>query len=255
MITFENYFSSIFKYVEELRKKNRQVRKLSLPSDLDSLNRFLIENYNPAFTSGIVLKSETFLELGNPSRGSCAMTIYTNNTNMLKDGEITLIGPDVGEATATGLPFGQVIMAAGENLDNYDYHALCRHANVPDLIEGYMIKSTLENIWSRISYDAAENGFNFLMLGAAITSRIKVELPKVTSLNILFVTSNQEDIIALRHIGSEVREIYQKIKEKIWDERGVNILECSRYGHCGQCEDRAVCETITKLTRKHRKNI
>jgi hypothetical protein len=113
-----------------------------------------------------------------------------------------------------------------------------------------MVKSTLENIWSRISHSAAKNGFNFMLLGAAIASRIKVALPKVTSLSILFVTSNQQDLIALRHIGSEVRKISQEIKTKIWNERGINILECNRYGHCGQCDDRTVCEAITKLLRK-----
>ena len=213
MAIFDKYLTSISNFIEESKRKNRQVRKLCIPSDLDSLNRFLQKNYSPAFNSNIVLKSETFLELGSPSTGSCAMTLYTNNTTILQDGEITLIGPDVGEAKGSELPFGQVIMAAGKEISDNDYHTLYRYINVSNLIQGYMVKSTSENIWSRISYKAAENGFNFKLLGASISKQIKTELPKVTSVNILFVTSNREDVLWLHQIGTEVMEIAKRIKD------------------------------------------
>lgn len=253
MTLFDNYFISIRNFIDDSKKKNRQVRKFSIPPNLNGLNGFLEENYRPGSNSNIVLKSETILELGSPSTGSCAMTIYTNNTTLQKDSEITLIGPDVGETKTSGLPFAQIIMTAGKDLGDDDYHKLCRYPNKPDLIKGYMIKSTPENIWSRVSYKAADSGFNFKLLGAAIAKRIKSEFPKVTSVNILFVTSSKEDVLWLHHMGAEIRGLAQKIKEKVWKKRGINILECNQYGHCGLCKDRDVCETIAKLAKNNKR--
>jgi hypothetical protein len=246
MTIFDRYITDIIEYVEEAKRNNGQVRTLYIPSDYVLPSSLLSPNEDHGSGANIVLKSETFLELGGPMMGSCAMIIYTNDADILTDGEITLIGPDIGEAESSALPFGQAIMVAGEELGDDDYYKLLRYANISDLVNGYMVKSTLENVWSRVSYKAAESGFNFKRLGAAIARRIKTDFLKVDFVSILFVTSDKEDVSRLHQIVTGVRGDAQKIKEKIWKRRGVNLLECGLEGHCGLCKDRSACERIKK---------
>ena len=182
------------------------------------------------------------------------MTLYTDSSELLRDGRIILIGPDVGESSSGQLPFGQVIMVGGEHLNDNDYHQLLQWQNVSDQIEGYMVKSILENIWSRISHTAAQKGFSFEILGAALMRRIKSEMPKVQSVEVLFVTSNKEDVLELNKIGKPVREAARNIKEKIWRDRGIDILACKPGGHCGSCDDKSICDDIKKIADQRSKN-
>lgn len=251
MAALDEYFESIAEYVRESKMEHGQVRKFYISHNSEYLKTFPGENYDPQPGSNIVLKSNTFLELGRPSIGSYAMSLYTHNMDALTDGEIILIGPDVGEFQSPELPFGQVIMVAGKELGNDDYYRLLKYINKSNLIKGYMVKSTSDNIWSRISHQAAKSGFNFILLGAALMRQIKIELPKVMAVSILFVTSDKRDVLRLRTIGKGIREIQQKVKEKFWEDRGVNLVECSLDGHCGLCKNKKVCEAINKISLEY----
>lgn len=247
MAIFDPYINSVNHYIEELRKNDRQERVLFSLSDTEAIRSLLTVNTEQRSGSSIVLKTDTFLELGSPAAGSCAITLYTDKPGLLKDGRITLLGPDVKESPSKVLPFGQVIMAGGEHLTHEDYELLLQYQNISYLIKGYMIRSTTENIWCRISLEAAQKGFSFEVLGTVLIRHIKSVLPKVESVEVLFVTSTREDIVELNNIGQPVREIARNIKEKIWKDRGVDIFECKPGGHCGSCADKSVCDNIRKI--------
>lgn len=253
MAIFDPYITRINHYVENLRIKGRQVRELFAHSDSEYLIN-LQPTVGSKSGSNIVLKSDTFLELGSPAAGSCAITLYTDNPALLKDGRIILIGPDVKESPSAMLPYGQVIMVGGEYLNDDNYNLLLQCQNVSEQIEGYMIRSTSENIWCRISNEAARRGFNFKVLGTALMRRIKAELPKVQSVEVLFVTSNKEDVLELHNIGKPIRDIAREIKGKIWRDRGVDIFDCRPGGHCGSCADKSVCDNIKKMAAERRKS-
>lgn len=247
MAIFDPYINSINQYAEELKRKDRQKRVLFSLSDTAGIKSLLTPGTGRKSGSSIVLKCDTFLELGNPAAGSCAITLYTDKPEILQDGRITLIGPDVKESATNVLPFGQIIMAGGEHLTEEDYHLLLQNQNISDLICGYMIRSTAENIWCRISQEAAQNGFCFKVLGTVMIRHIKSVLPKVESVEVIFVTSAREDIIELNKIGLPVREIARNIKEKIWKDKGIDIFECQPGAHCGSCTDKKVCDNIRKI--------
>ena len=253
MAVFDQYINKVYQYIDELKKKDRPFKEKSVIGDIEHITQFLFADDASRKGSTIVLKSDTFLELGNPAVGSHAMTLYTDNPSLINDGRITLIGPDIQEASSAVLPYGQVIMAGGEKLEDQDYNPLLLSQNVSDKIQGYMVKSTPENIWSRISYGAAHKGFNFDVLGTALLRKIKDELPKVQSVEILFVTSGKDDILVLNRVGVPVREAAQKIKKKIWKDRGVDISACRPGGHCGACENKSVCDNIRKIMSERRK--
>mgnify|MGYP001124154236 FL=1 len=243
MSVYDLHIDRIREFVEKTGKE----RVMPALQDLNELGKSLTLKLEGKKGSNIVLKSEVFLELGSPEVGSSSFTLYSDNPDLIKHEQITLIGEDVNESSSKVLPFGQVILVGGKDLTEEDYYLLNQNLNISDLIEGYMIRSTTENIWCRISKDAAKKGFNFKGLGSVLIWHIKEILPKVESVEVLFITSSKEDIRELNQIGIDVREIARGIKERIWRERGVDILKCAPSGHCGSCKDKTVCDNIRKM--------
>jgi CO dehydrogenase/acetyl-CoA synthase beta subunit len=248
MAIFDAYIELTSGYVEELRAAGRQVRELSLAGDPPPPLPLKI---GPGAGSGLVLKSDTFLELGSPTAGSCAFVLSSERTSLIRDGRVRLIGPDVRESPAGVLPFGQVIMA-GVALSGEDYQLLVQSQYTGDWIEGYMVKSMPGRIWSRVSNEAAEKGFGFEFLGTALMQLVKDQVPKVTAAEVIFVTSDKADVQRLGAIGTEVSSIAREIRKKIWEKRGIDISDCAFGGDCGSCGDRSVCTEVRKIASLRR---
>lgn len=248
MAIFDKYLGEIAAYVAAMRQEGRQVRDLSCADPA----RPLPFRVGSGASSGLVMKSDTFVELGSPTAGSCAFALFSDDTSLVKDGRIRLVGPDIQESPAGTLPFGQIIMAGGEALTEADYQELVESQHVGDRIEGFMVKSMPGRIWSRVSTEVAHKGFCFESLGLALMQLVKTQVPNVTAVEVIFVTSDKADLQPLQDIGTAVGRIAQGIKERRWKERGIDIADCAFGGHCGSCPDKSVCDEVKKVmhTRK-----
>jgi CO dehydrogenase/acetyl-CoA synthase beta subunit len=197
---------------------------------------------------GLVLKSETFLELGSPTAGSCAFALLTQETGLVHGGRITLIGPDIPECAAGAtVAFGQVIIAGGAAITKAHYPQLLESQYVGDQIEGFMVKSAPGRVWGRMSAEAAQRGFDFAFLGAALMSIVRAQIPEATAVEVLFVTSGKVDLQPLAEIARAVGRIAHSLKDQRWKERGVDISDCAFGGLCGSCPDKPVCDEVKKL--------
>lgn len=246
MAAFDVHIEQTAGYVEEMRAQGRQVRELS-GAAYGADHAPLPFKIGPGASPGIVMKSETFLELGSPATGSCAFALYTEKLPLVQDGRIRLIGPDVQESPAATLSFGQVIITGGETLTDADYQALIQSQYIGDQIEGYMVKSTPGHIWTRVSREAAQKGFCFSFLGEALIRLVKGQIPGVSAAEVIFVTSNAADIRLLGEIDAQVSRVARDIKAQLWKDRGINIAECAFGGHCGTCEDKSVCDEVRNI--------
>ncbi|MHA1579667.1 MAG: hypothetical protein ACTSUQ_08570 [Candidatus Freyarchaeota archaeon] len=83
-----------------------------------------------------MLKEDTFVELGNPKTASAALVLWTKNLELVRDGKITIIGPDIPESEGN-LPFAQILIAQTKDLEPEDYRLLNRNQYNLNL-EGYM---------------------------------------------------------------------------------------------------------------------
>ncbi len=248
MAAFDSYINEVHTFTGELREQKRELRDLAFSSDPSSLSEVPPIKIGPGASSGIVLKSDTFVELGSPTAGSCALLLYSDNPSLISDGRIVLIGPGIQESRSASLPFGQVIMVGGEDLTEADYQNLVQSQYVSDEIEGYMLRSTTEHIWGRVSNDAGRKGFDFQFLGSALISLLKLHFPKAVSVEVLFVTSSKDDLERLDEIATQAAMAAQEIKARIWKARGVDIFACVPGGHCGKCKDKEACDSIRKMT-------
>lgn len=253
MAIFDAYVRKMAEYVGGMRGKGRQIREFDCPSDPGKLLEELPVHVGPEASSGIILRGDTFVELGSPDAGSCAFLLWTDNPSLVGDGKITLIGPNIQESEGTSLPFGQVLMVGGAGIGKEEHSALEHNQYIADQIEGYMLRSTSERMWGRVSKDAATKGFDFDTLGKALMSIFKTAVPKVQAIEIIFVTSDKEDVRQLDNIAEQVRKISKDITRETWLARGYDILECTLGWDCNTCSDKPVCDEIREVITVRKK--
>ena len=255
MAVFDAYIKKVAEYVEVMQGSGRQVRVFDCPGAPDRLLYGLPVKVGPRAGSGIVLRGDTFAELGSPEAGSCAFPLWTNNTGLIRDGRITLIGPDILESRGASLPFAQILTAAGKELSDKLHSALDESQYIADQIEGYMVKSTPGRMWTRISNTAAERGFGFEALGKALTAIYKLHIPQIEAMEIVFVTSGKEDVRRLDEISEQVKKISKDIIRETWLARGYDILECTLGWDCNSCPDKPVCDDIKAVITVRKKKL
>jgi CO dehydrogenase/acetyl-CoA synthase beta subunit len=253
MAVFDAYIRKVAEYVQAMQDSGRQVRVFHCPGDPERLLRGLPVRVGPGAGSGIVLRGDTFAELGSPEAGSCAFPLWTNNTELVRDGRITLIGPDILESRGASLPFGQILIAAGKELSDKQHSALDESQYISDQIEGYMVKSTPGRMWTRISNSAAERGFGFEALGKALMAIYKSHVSQIETMEIVFVTSGKEDVRRLDEIAEQVKKISKDIIRETWLARGYDILECTLGWDCKSCPDKSVCDDIKSVITVRKK--
>lgn len=250
MAVFDIYIREVAAYVEKLREEGVRSKEFSCLESPERIQEQLPVRVGPNANPRIILRSDTHVELGNPLAGSCALVLWTGNPSLIRDGRITLLGPDIPESSGASLPFGQILMAGGKELSDSEHESLLQSQYVADQIEGYMIKSAPDRIWSRVSKPVAEKGFDFETLGKALMSIYKADESKVEVMEIVFVTSTREDVQGLSTMVAQVDKISREIVKESWKIRGYDI-ECDL--DCNSCGDKPVCDDIRDVLAEKKK--
>jgi len=247
---FDEYIGKVAEYAAALRAGGGPVREFDCAGPPEELRAGLPVKVGPGANPGIILRSDTFMELGNPAAGSCSLLLWTDDPARIRDGRITLFGPGIQESAGASLPFAQILIAAGEGLEAEDQEALQQAQHVSDQIEGYMVRTTSENVWGRVSNDAGARGFDFETLGRALMSLVKAEVPGVSAMEVVFVTTSKEDVKRLDEIASKVKQTGGEILRETWKARGYD-MDCDF--DCESCVDQAVCDEIRAVIAANRK--
>ena len=244
MAVFDEHVRAVAEYVATAQEEGISVRRFAAPSSLRDVAGGLPVRVGAGANPGIILRSDTFVELGSPVAGSCALVLWTDAPALLADGRITLIGPDIPEAPHASLPFGQIVMVGGTALGTEECLSLGQAQVVADQIEGYMVRSASRQLWSRVSKDAAGRGFRFETLGRALMMLFKSSVAKIEAMEVVFVTSGNADVLRLNEIATPVHERQREMIKEHWKARGYD-LDCDL--HCGSCQDKSVCEDVQKM--------
>ena len=215
-----------------------QVRCDGSPEDLI---RGLPVRFGSDNPPAVILKEDTFVELGNPVHGSASMVLWTRQAELVQDGVITRIGPDIPPSEGRSLPFGQVILLGGSRLEEKDLASLERASNLASLLDGYMIRHVPRKLWSRVSREAAAKGFCFETLGRALMAHYKATFPLLEAVEILFVTSSKADVEELEAIGLQAKGKALSIRKLTRTEEG--IYECDELS-CNECPEKEICDSI-----------
>lgn len=194
----------------------------------------------------ILLQSDTRIEMGSPRDASTAFLLWTNDLSRVQDGSISLLGPDINEAPADRMPFGRVVLVGGHDFDEENSYTRFREMDLAryDIsLKGYMMRAVSQYLreWSRISNDAVDQGFSLSHLGSALINRLKT-FDYVSAVEVLFVTSANSDVQALKVFGDRFHQYIQAMTRMTED----HDLDCT------SCEFQAVCDEAAELRQMHR---
>jgi CO dehydrogenase/acetyl-CoA synthase beta subunit len=237
-------------YVARKKAQGREVRETDCDTRGDRLVAGIPVRVGPDVREGIILQEDAFVELGNPGIASSSFVVWSDEISSVVDGRITCIGPDIPQSEGQSLPFGQVMIVSGSELEEAHYPELERTQYSSDQIEGYMLRSVPRRVWSRVSKDAAARGFCFDTLGRALMSVFRGKHPLLEATEVVFVTSSKEDVVQLDAIGADVRKFTGELKKLVRQQD--DSYDCVDYD-CDTCDDRPVCDSIRELTRMRRK--
>jgi CO dehydrogenase/acetyl-CoA synthase beta subunit len=197
-----------------------------------------VPGWPPGKKGNVVLQADTAVELGNPQDESVAFHVWTADAGLVRDGCITLVGPDIGESVGRHLPFGKAVLLGVEDVceencvERYRELGLRRY----DLnLAGYMLRapSQVGREWSRVSRQAVDGGFSLATLGSALI-RLYKALPYVKSAEVLVVTSSPADVRELSMIGDRAsRQI-----------AALNKMTTELVRECEACEFNDVCSQV-----------
>lgn len=251
MKAYEVHLSRVREYITEKRRQNRQIREIECDTGDENLAHGLPVGVGLRERKDIILREDTFVELGNPGVASCSFVIWSDDPSRIADGRITLIGTDIQESEGESLPFGQVIIVGGTELKEEHYLDLEKTQYISDRIEGYMLRSVPRRVWSRVSREAASRGFSFETLGRALMSIFRRKHLLVQATEVVFVTSSKEDVNQLDGIAVDVRKFSGEVRKLVRKDDGT--YECTEYS-CETCDEKALCDTIREWVTLRRRN-
>ena len=215
-------------------------------------------SFGPHAGRGVVLQRSAALELGADGR-SCGMILPTGDSARVVDGRISVFGPNAEDLIAAGdgqgpsqAPFGQVILVAGPDIEVADLSAFEDCLYTKDYIEGYFVRSSEGRVHSRIARKLADAGFGFRELGSVLMLMVKEACPSAESVEVVFVTESGVLLDELTAMRSDWLSRMHDARKDLWLEKGLDI-DCPAGGHCGQCADKDLCDSVRKIARIRRK--
>jgi len=250
MTTFAVQIDKVAGCVDDLARTGARRREQDLPLLPEELTRGLAVEVGPGANPGIILRSDTFVELGNPAQGSAPLLLWTRDCERLSDGRLTIVGPNIDEAAGASLPFAQILLVAGPSLGPQLHPALVQAQYVSDQIEGYMVKSAADSLWARVSKKASAKGFSFETLGRALMAIMRSHVPQVEAMEVVFVTCGRDGVRRLGEIGAEARRVGSDIVKQQWKDRGFDV-DCDL--GCGSCSDKGVCDDVREIAGLRKK--
>lgn len=240
MEIFDEIIKEIRDYGERLKGERQYVERKS-PA---------ISAWPPAKKSGVILKNDTGVELGNPADGSVSFTLWTADSSLIRDGVITLIGPDISESSGTSLPFGRVVILGvnGFNEDNcYERQRDIELMRFDLNLRGYMIRaaSSYMKEWSRISKEALSGGASLFSLGKSLID-MYCRKDYIESAEVIFITSSPGDVRALSRAGEKASRLIGAMSKMV-EEMSFDCDTCDYADVCGEVNElRSIRDSLLK---------
>lgn len=229
-------------YLEQIREM-LEAEDVRLKSRTYTTNRC---NW-PRTERQIILDNETAIEMGHPSTESVSFLIWTESAGKVIDNRITIVGPDLDQVKNKQIPFGKIVLVKTTGFD--ENNAYKRFEQMDQLkyrseMKGYMLRSVPQNCkeWSRVSKPALQAGFNLKILGSELIKDLKA-LDFVEAAEIIFITSNKEDVARFKPIGEIVSKATMAMN------RMFDNLEYD----CAHCSFKDVCDEIEGMKGMHKK--
>lgn len=202
----------------------------------------------PEGTADIVVGERVAAELGQPPAPSHALVLTTVDGALVKDGRVSVVGPDLDAARpAECLALAQVVMAAhapGQCPDRVD---LERARFLADRIPGVMVRAMPGRLWMRLDHGALERGVRLETIGRFLVQVHREQFPGLTGVEVALVTG--ADVGQLDTVAADARVLAGRIHKLAAVSAGV--YECADLD-CESCADRGTCDALRDVAIRYR---
>jgi acetyl-CoA decarbonylase/synthase complex subunit beta len=187
---------------------------------------------NPMYEGERVRKSGMYAEFGGVNKPGFELVLFEPDPAKIKDGEVTLIGPDIEDMEEGGVyAYGMIYRVSGEQIEK-DLEAVIERRNheFQGYIQGYMHLNQRAEIWVRISKDAVKKGLKSLkQIGKATITLFKAELPFIEKMEATYITEEEEVIRQLE----EANQIYEARDAR---SKGLHDEDVDEFYQCTLCQ-------------------
>ncbi|MBL7118148.1 MAG: CO dehydrogenase/CO-methylating acetyl-CoA synthase complex subunit beta [Candidatus Syntrophoarchaeum sp.] len=187
---------------------------------------------NPMYEGERVRKAGLYAELGGQNKPGFELVLFEPDPEQIKDGEVSLIGPDLEEMEEGGnYAYAMIYRVCGELIEK-DLEAVIERRNheYQGYIQGYMHLNQRAEIWVRISKEAVNKGLKSLkQIGRATIMLFKAELPFIEKMEATYITDGEEVAKRLE----EADRIYEARDVKT---RGLHDEDVDEFYQCTLCQ-------------------
>jgi CO dehydrogenase/acetyl-CoA synthase beta subunit len=244
---------SIEEFLEQevrLGKKVNSYQRNSNPSDF--FKKHSIKVYLDKCKE-IILSEETKFELGGMNKQSFSLIYPINESELVEDGKIVLLGKEIRELIDKDLDFGLFILIGCKEITEKHIEDLKHFSFISNGIEGFMVRSVPQKFWCRLNSEIVKKNFSFEFLGNAIMYLYKEKFGNlIEAIEILFINSYGDSIEKFIEITSEIRQERKKKwakKVEEWKKRA----DCDYEWDCKDCPFVDTCDLVRDVLEERKK--
>lgn len=187
-----------------------------------------------------VAAGDTLFELGHPLTDSICLGLLTENSKLVEDGKVTIIGGELHDLQPGRYSFALIVLTVANDLSQACRYALARKMSVGNDLVGCMTKVMSDRIWIRFSKNSIARGLSLGAMGFHIISEINKSKNDFYKVEVIMIITQKEEINKLKPIA----DIYKARKEKRYIEQMGEITNCDNLLDCTHCQDNIVCQVF-----------
>lgn len=177
-----------------------------------------------------IRKKAMHTEFGGPKSFGAELFRIAGD-DVVKDGQVTVNGPDIQELKeGSTVPYGVFIRAAGKKLEEDLEGVFERRMHYYfNYIQGFMHLNSRDTIWCRLNKDAVKAGLTFEHIGHAIIDLFKKEYGVIEKMDITFSTAEK----SVKEFIEQANAVYEKRDARL---RGMKDEDVDVFYGCVLCQ-------------------
>ena len=195
----------------------------------------------------VILQEETGIELGGMNKESFLLIYPMKEKSLVRDGNITLIGPEINSIKQKSIDFGILLLISIKEQSSQKLKQLNSFTFISSSIEGFSIRSVPRRFWSRISTKVLNKGFSFQLLANAILHLYRTKFTNIIeAIEIILINSYPDIIENFLKVSSELTlKLKENWLKKLddWKKR----IDCDYEWGCEICPYQIECYEIKKV--------
>jgi len=186
---------------------------------------------SPAFEGKSIRKEEMYVEFGG-GRSPAFELLRTRPAAEIKDGQVTVIGPEIDAMKEGGAyPLAIIIHVAGKMMKQ-DYEPVLerRIHNFVNYGEGSWHVAQRDIIWVRISKEVVAKGVKIEHIGKLLASKFRMDFPQLLDAVSVTLITDEAKVLAAK---KDAEAVYDERDARI---RGMRDADVNTYYSCTLCQ-------------------